>query len=133
MRDEEAASAPELRDRALYYRVMATDPEGAQASLLFEVAAAAPRRAVLRPNAPNPFNPTTVFEFELAAPSHVDLTLFDVRGKVVRELRADRGAGRHSLVWDGRDAAGRPLAAGVYPYRLAAAGQELRGRAVLVK
>jgi hypothetical protein len=133
LRDEEAAADEELRSNALFYQVVATDLEGAQATLLFEIGAALPHRAVLRPNAPNPFNPTTRFEFDLTSTSRVSLTLYDVHGAVVRTLGALSGPGRHALDWDGRDDRGRALAAGVYPYVLAAGGQVLHGRAVLVK
>jgi hypothetical protein len=132
-RDDEAAALPELRVQRLYYRVQATDAGGEQGMLQFEVAAAAPRRAVLYPNAPNPFNPTTVFAFDLAVASAAEVTIYDVRGTALCRLQTQAGPGRHSLVWDGRDAAGHPVAAGVYPYLLRAGGQQLRGSAILVK
>jgi YD repeat-containing protein len=49
-------------------------------------------------------------------------------GETVRRLVDEhQAAGTHALEWDGRDDAGRPLAAGTYLYRLqAAAGTEMR-------
>lgn len=131
-RDAGAADA-DRSSRSLYYRVIATDPAGEQASVSFVLEAAPPSAVVLRPNAPNPFNPTTVFEFELPAAGSVELTIFDVQGRLLRRQAMHASGGRGALVWDGRDASGRPLAAGVYPYVLSAAGRELRGRAVLLK
>jgi gluconolactonase len=56
----------------------------------------------LRMNYPNPFNPTTKIEYELASASHVILKVYDTRGRMVSTL-ADGlyGTGRHDLVWDG--------------------------------
>ena len=75
----------------------------------------------LRANEPNPFNPRTTIRYSLSAPEHVDLRIHDLRGRVVRTLvAAQRPAGWHRAVWDGRDDAGRRVASGVYFYRLAA-------------
>jgi hypothetical protein len=129
--DLEAGSG-ELAGADLFYRVGAADADGVWSWLDFEVAAV-PRGVVLRPNAPNPFNPTTAFEVQLASPGRIDLAIYDVSGRLVRAVLAERGAGTHALLWDGRDASGRAVAGGVYPYVLRAGGRTLRGQAVLVK
>ncbi len=73
----------------------------------------------LQQNAPNPFNPRTTIAFSLDLPAHATLAVFDVRGRHVRTLLdADLPAGPHARLWDSTDAAGRPVAAGVYIYRL---------------
>jgi serine protease AprX len=70
-------------------------------------------------NVPNPFNPRTTVVFELADDGPVRLEVFDLRGRRVRGLlAADSAAGRHWAIWDGRDDAGREVAAGVYHVRL---------------
>jgi flagellar hook assembly protein FlgD len=57
--------------------------------------------------------------------------VFDVGGRLVRELWAgERAAGRHELTWDGRDAAGRAVASGVYLARVSASGEERTARIV---
>jgi hypothetical protein len=78
----------------------------------------------LHPGYPNPFNPSTIIAYDLPEPATVDLVVFDVTGRVVRTLVAGERvpAGRHEAVWNGRDAAGRSVAAGVYLCRLAAGG-----------
>lgn len=74
-------------------------------------------------NHPNPFNPGTRIVFELPASNEVRLALYDPRGRLVRELsRATWPAGRHAVDWDGRDAAGRDVPAGVYLVRMEAGG-----------
>ena len=72
---------------------------------------------------PNPFRHSTRFSFELRFPGDVELAVYDVRGRLVRQLeRGLRGSGTHQLEWDGRDDAGRAVATGVYYFRLRAAG-----------
>lgn len=91
-------------------------------------------RLALEPNRPNPFNPRTEIGFSLAEPGSVELRILDARGRHVRQLLADhRDAGRHSVVWDGRDDAGTPLASGVYLVQMVAGLQERQTKMVLVR
>ena len=94
-----------------------------------------PADCVLHPCYPNPFNPATTIRFDLAAATRVRLVVHDMAGRAVRSLVDGEtiGAGRHELVWDGRDGAGRVLPAGVYFCRLDAAGRAVTRRMVLVK
>lgn len=72
---------------------------------------------------PNPFRTQTRFSFELRYPDRVVLSVHDVSGRLVRRLAdGERPAGRSELVWDGRDDGGAQAAAGVYYFRLRAAG-----------
>lgn len=82
------------------------------------------RTTALASVAPNPFNPRTEVAFTLAAPAVPRLTVFDLRGRMVRELLDGRllPAGRHTAVWDGRDARGHAAPAGLYLVRLRAGG-----------
>jgi subtilisin-like proprotein convertase family protein len=96
--------------------------------------AAAPTPLRLGANVPNPFNPATRIAFDLPQPGPVRLMVFDVRGAAVATLVEGRlGAGRHTAVWTGRDAGGRPVGSGIYFYRLEAQGTTLTRRMVLVK
>jgi len=89
--------------------------------------------AVLHPNYPNPFNPGTTFRFDLHHAGQVSLVVVDVRGRVTRTLvDGSRAGGSHTVHWDGRDDAGRPVAAGTYFYRLQAAGLQYTRAATLV-
>jgi hypothetical protein len=76
-------------------------------------------------NAPNPFRPWTVIQYELAQPGQVSLAVFDVGGRQVRVLESGMmEAGSHSATWDGRDEAQVLMPAGIYFVRLNAAGAE---------
>ncbi len=74
----------------------------------------------LEPPYPNPFNPRTRLRFEIAHPGAVELALYDQRGRKVAELLRGRElpAGRHAVVWEGRDSRGSKVASGVYYARL---------------
>lgn len=78
----------------------------------------------LLPNRPNPFNPSTVIAYALppGAETFVSrLEIFNLLGIRVRTLVEGRQpAGTYSVIWDGTDASGRRLPAGVYVYRLTA-------------
>ena len=79
-----------------------------------------PTAFALGANYPNPFNPATTIP--LAVPDgakNVDLTIYNVIGQPMRQVwTGPLPAGEHELTWDGRDAQGQPVAAGVYVYRL---------------
>jgi hypothetical protein len=73
---------------------------------------------------PNPFNPRTQIEVELAWGGFAAVTIHDVRGRQVRSLFAGTAdAGSFTVNFDGLDDRGRPLASGVYFARLAALGE----------
>jgi flagellar hook assembly protein FlgD len=56
---------------------------------------------------PNPSGGNTTLYFSLAEKMRVHLAVFDLRGRLVRELvDEDRGPGAHAVAWDGRDAEG---------------------------
>ena len=75
----------------------------------------------LAQNVPNPFNPVTTVRFGMPVSSSVSLRIYDTAGRLIRVLiDGNREAGHHETVWDGLDGAGRPVASGVYFYRLQA-------------
>ena len=78
-----------------------------------------PGETELRQNRPNPFNSETVFSWFLLRPGPVRLEVFSLTGQRLAVLRqGPQPAGYHRLGWDGRDGEGRPLASGVYLFRL---------------
>ena len=80
---------------------------------------ALPDSPQLAQNAPNPFNSQTVLAYFLPAPGPARVEVFALSGQRVAVLhQGPQGAGYHRLRWDGRDDAGRPVASGMYLYRL---------------
>ena len=85
-----------------------------------------PDETALLPNYPNPFNPETWIPYQLAAAADVTVTIYDVRGVVVRRLALGhqpagfyyrRGRAAH---WDGRNQLGEKVASGLYFYTFTA-------------
>jgi hypothetical protein len=83
---------------------------------------------------PNPFNPSTTIVFEVMAASHIRLAIFNLAGRWVTTL-LDRNClvGRHQVFWNGRDSRRRPMAAGVYVYRIEAGSSVETRRVVIVR
>ena len=74
----------------------------------------------LQQNAPNPFNSQTVLSYFLPMAGPARVEVFALTGQRVAVLRqGPQSAGHHRLYWNGLDAKGRPLASGIYLYRLA--------------
>lgn len=73
----------------------------------------------LRGNYPNPFNPQTTIAFDLSQPGQTSVDVYDLAGRLVRNLHAGSlEAGPHQVVWNGRGPDGRMSAAGIYFFRL---------------
>jgi hypothetical protein len=95
-----------------------------------------PRVMALEQNYPNPFNPETSISFSVPGNEKevtaVRLSVYNMRGRLVKML-IDRKveAGRHTVVWDGRDETGRQVSSGIYLYRLDA-GDEVAVRKMVV-
>jgi hypothetical protein len=83
---------------------------------------------------PTPFNGGTEIRYTLAQDAQVRLTVYDVRGALVRVLRDERlSAGSYATLWDGRGSDGRPLASGRYLARLTAGKQQWTTSMMLVR
>ena len=112
-----------------------------QAIALLEstLAAMRPDKTQLLANYPNPFNPETWIPYHLANPSNVQITIYDARGTVVRQL--DLGHQREgyytnrsrAAYWDGRNAVGERVATGIYFYQLQADNMSLLRKMVILK
>ena len=94
---------------------------------------ALPEAFALGPNYPNPFNPSTIIPYQLAASAEVRLEVFNLLGQRIATLvDGARPAGFHTATWHATDAAGRAVGAGVYIYRMTVGVESLTGRMVLV-
>ena len=83
------------------------------------VAGTTPSEFSVTQNVPNPFNPTTIIEFQIPRPSHITLKIFNMLGEEIKTLAENNyPAGSHTLTWNGTDNAGIEVTSGVYFYRL---------------
>jgi subtilisin family serine protease len=88
----------------------------------------------LHQNYPNPFNPTTTISFTLPEKSLVNLAIFNVEGKLIKNLvNGTLPAGFQDEIWRGRDSLGNPVSSGVYFYRLQVGRKVLTKKMVLLK
>ena len=89
----------------------------------------------LSQNFPNPFNPKTTFSFALPDAAIVKLEVYDLSGALVARVlplsRIERG--HHTVEWIAEDPAGRPLASGVYLFRLQSDHEVLTRKLILLK
>lgn len=75
----------------------------------------------LKQNYPNPFNPATTITYSLGKRGLAELTIYNMLGQRITTLVHEvKSAGRHVVVWDGRNNNGQPVASGLYFYSLKA-------------
>lgn len=83
---------------------------------------------------PNPFASSTRIEYSLACEAAVNITVYDVGGRKVRNLAAaTKPAGTHSSHWDGRDSRGAAVSPGVYWCVLKAGRSEMKIKMVVIR
>ena len=74
-----------------------------------------PKKLNIRPVYPNPFNNSVSISFEIPNSKNVDLTIFDMKGRSVRQLNLGvLGIGSHKVLWDGKNNLGNELPSGIY-------------------
>ena len=106
--------------------------DGRQTAVVERRSGAAPDAFELYQNYPNPFNSGTTIRFDLEGEADVELALFDLAGQRVASLMTGlRTASSYEVAWDGRDTDGKPLASGVYFYRMTA-GSDTKHRKLLL-
>ncbi len=100
---------------------------------------AIPSATALLANYPNPFNPETWIPYQLTTSADVSLTIYDIRGVIVRELKLGRkSAGYYqnrarAIHWDGRNSVGERVGNGVYFYQLQAGKMSYMRKMVILK
>ena len=93
-----------------------------------------PPLAVLHQNVPNPFNPTTRIQFEIAERGNVEVSVYNIAGRRVARLhRGTLDAGPHSVEWDGTTSSGELAASGTYWYVVRTPAGEAARSMVLLK
>jgi len=93
-----------------------------------------PLRTELLGNYPNPFNPETVIQYQISEVSKVSLSIFNIKGQLIKTLVDDiEQFGEHSVVWSGKDDNNDLVNSGIYFYRLEVGSDTLTKRMVLLK
>ena len=99
-----------------------------------ELDAQLPHILVLYPNYPNPFNPVTTLRYDLPENDHVNITIYDMMGRVVKTLINDQQpTGYRSLQWNATNDYGKPVSAGIYLYQIQAGQYISTKKMVLLK
>ena len=108
------------------------------ANLELLINSAIPIETVLLPNYPNPFNPETWIPYDLAEAADVRITIYNLRGESVNQLKMGFQAPgiyrtqSRAAYWDGCNAVGEPVASGIYFYTLQA-GQVKASRKMVIR
>ncbi len=85
-------------------------------------------------NYPNPFNPETTIRYTVAKAGQTSLTIYNTKGQIVRTLvNENLPNGQHSVVWNGKDANGTPVASGIYFYKLTSDRKSITRKMLLSK
>ena len=124
-RDVAALQSAVLLARARYRQATPVDDDG-EPNL--------PSAFELQQNFPNPFNPETIISYTLQHAGQVSVAIYNLLGQQIATLVDEtQNAGTHSIIWDGRDHDGRPVASGVYFYRLKAGDIAQTKKMILLK
>ena len=76
-----------------------------------------PIEFTLHQNHPNPFNPITLIEYDLPNNGFVNITIYDMVGRLVKTLlNGSKSAGYNNALWDATNDNNEPVSAGVYIY-----------------
>jgi len=85
-------------------------------------------------NYPNPFNPNTSISFNLKSSEDVNIDVYNVLGQKIDTIaNGYYEAGNHNVDWDGEDGEGRPVASGVYFYKMKAGRYTSTKKMILMK
>gem|GEM_PF-756651 len=88
----------------------------------------------LSQNFPNPFNPETTIQYNIAKQGNVNLAIFDVQGRTVRTLVTEHNKpGIYSVKWDGRDNYGNVVSSGIYFYQLNAENLNIMKKMIFMR
>ena len=93
-----------------------------------------PTEFSLHQNYPNPFNPATTIVYDIPIQGLAQIHIYDVLGRNIRTLtNSFHIPGTYSVIWNGRDANGHKVSAGVYFYRLSTDMHVKTNKMILLK
>jgi hypothetical protein len=93
-----------------------------------------PLQYALYQNYPNPFNPLTTLHYDLPKDALVNITIYDMTGRIVKNLvSSQQNTGYKSIQWNATNNAGQPVSAGLYLYTIDAGQFRQAKKMVLLK
>ena len=85
-------------------------------------------------NYPNPFNPITSLRYDLPEDGLVNITIYDMMGRIVKTLvNGSQTAGFKSVQWNATNDRNEPVSAGLYLYTIQAGEFRQTRKMVLLK
>ena len=103
-------------------------------SLKIEGIETIPYQFNLYQNMPNPFNPITSLRYDLPEDGLVNITIYDMIGRVVKTLvNSQQTAGYKSIIWNATNNRNEPVSAGLYLYTVQAGEFRQTRKMVLLK
>lgn len=85
-------------------------------------------------NYPNPFNPSTTIKFSVASDSHVNISIYNVNGQLIRTLMDEfKVSNMYAVIWDGKNNDGNLVTSGVYFYQLKTVDCNITKKLVLLR
>lgn len=85
-------------------------------------------------NYPNPFNPSTTISFSLPEAGLINLTITDIKGRIVKTVQWTAAApGMQNYNWDGISSTNAKLPSGIYFYQIESAENSAQGKMLLLK
>jgi len=117
--------------RVMYFELEIVFPIGVTSN---NDVALTPVANLLKPNFPNPFNPSTTIGFNMPVAGNANLSVYNVKGQLVKTLvNGNVTIGDHKVVWNGTDNSGQSVSSGVYFYRLTTSGNTETRKMMLMK
>ena len=120
-----------------WYRV-GTDIDGCEdydgQQLDISNAITVPKEINLHQNYPNPFNPITSLGYDLPENGFVNITIYDLNGRVIRTLvNSYKTAGYNLIEWNATNGKNEPVSQGIYVYTIQTGGIRQSKKMVLLK
>jgi outer membrane protein assembly factor BamB len=89
-----------------------------------------PEKIALAVNYPNPFNSSTIIQFNLPNAENYAISIYDIAGRLVDKLSGDGVIGRNTVEWQVGD---KGISTGIYFYRIATNSRALTGKMTYLK
>jgi FlgD Ig-like domain len=92
-----------------------------------------PVHSCLAQNYPNPFNPSTNISYDLAEAGEIELSLYNVKGQLVKKLiDKHQESGHYNISWNGIEENDNPVPSGIYFYQLSLNSKTIATRKMLL-